>query len=86
MVLDDVWSGAESSLLENLPTNIPNLKILLTSRFNSLDFGETFKLEPLKKEHAKTLLIQYASRPDHASDAEYERLFQKVFSIEPFHW
>ncbi|CAN7050924.1 hypothetical protein BRARA_G01211 [Brassica rapa] len=78
LVLDDVWSAGAPSFLENFPTDIPNLKILLTSRFNSLDFGDTFKLEPLKKEHAKTLLIQYASRPDHASDAEYERLFQKI--------
>ncbi|KAJ0239066.1 disease resistance protein [Hirschfeldia incana] len=77
LVLDDVWSGAES-FLENLPTDIPNLKILLTSRFDSLDFGDTFKLEPLKKEDARTLLIECASRPDQASNDEYELLLQKI--------
>lgn len=78
LVLDDVWSAGATSFLENFPTDIPSLKILVTSRFDSLDFGDTFKLEPLKKEDAMTLLIQYASRPDHASDVEYERLLQKI--------
>ncbi|KAL0721645.1 hypothetical protein Bca4012_036244 [Brassica carinata] len=77
LVLDDVWSASES-FLENFPMDIPNLKILVTSRFDSLDFGDTFKLKPLKKEDAKTLLIQYASRPGQASDVEYQDLLQKI--------
>ncbi|CAH8389519.1 unnamed protein product [Eruca vesicaria subsp. sativa] len=78
LVLDDVWSSGAESFLENFPTDIPNLKILVTSRFDSLGFGYNYKLKPLEKEDAKALLIQCASPPDHASDAEYEHLLQKI--------
>ncbi|KAL1196546.1 putative disease resistance protein [Cardamine amara subsp. amara] len=77
LVLDDVWCGAES-FLDNFPSDIPNLKILATSRFDLPYFGYTYRLKPLKDEDAKALLVRCASRPRDASLAEYEDLLQEI--------
>lgn len=91
LVLDDVWFTGADSFLEKFPTDIPNLKILATSRFDLPYFGYIYRFKPLKEEDAKALLVRCASRPNGASQAEYEDLLQKVivFSvsiIQPIHW
>lgn len=77
LVLDDVWRGAES-LLQKFQINLPNYKILVTSRFEFPSFGSSYHLKPLEDEDARALLIQWASGPYNASPAEYEDLLQKV--------
>ncbi|KAL1196544.1 putative disease resistance protein [Cardamine amara subsp. amara] len=77
LVLDDVWNGAES-LLRKFGITSPDFKILVTSRFEFQSFGPTYHLKPLEEGDAKALLIQWASRPDHASPAEYEELLQNI--------
>ncbi|KFK28373.1 hypothetical protein AALP_AA8G506900 [Arabis alpina] len=78
LVLDDVWHGAES-LLKNFQTKIPDYKILVTSRSTYFpDFNFTYQLKPLEDKYAKDLLTKCAPRPDGASQAEYDYLFQKI--------
>ncbi|XP_009112342.2 probable disease resistance protein At5g66900 isoform X3 [Brassica rapa] len=77
LVLDDVWRGAES-LLQKFRINLPDYKILVTSRFDFPSFGYNYRLKPLENEDAKALLIQWASRPHNTSQAEYEDLLQKI--------
>ncbi|KFK28374.1 hypothetical protein AALP_AA8G507000 [Arabis alpina] len=80
MVLDDVWPGAESLLKDfrdNIPF-IPNFKILVTSRSYFQDFSFTYDLKPLKENYAKDLLMKCASRPDEASQAEYDFYLEKI--------
>nr|BAJ34160.1 unnamed protein product [Eutrema halophilum] len=78
LVLDDVWSGAEFSLLKEFRITLPGYKILVTSRFEFPSFGSSHHLKPLEDEDARALLIQWASRPYNASPAEYEDLLQKI--------
>ncbi|CAA7056902.1 unnamed protein product [Microthlaspi erraticum] len=77
LVLDDVWPGAESMLLK-FRMDLPDYKILVTSRSEFPSFGSNYVLKPLKDEDARALLIQWASRPYNASPAEYEDLLQKI--------
>ncbi|KAH0851767.1 hypothetical protein HID58_094491 [Brassica napus] len=77
LVLDDVWRGSES-LLQKFRINLPDYKILVTSRFDFPSFGYNYRLKPLENEDAKALLIQWASRPHNTSQAEYEDLLQKI--------
>ncbi|CAH8360899.1 unnamed protein product [Eruca vesicaria subsp. sativa] len=60
LVLDDVPQDAES-LLQKFQINIPNFKILVTSRFEFPSFGPTYHLKPLGYEDSKSLLIERAS-------------------------
>ncbi|XP_013611362.1 PREDICTED: probable disease resistance protein At5g66900 isoform X1 [Brassica oleracea var. oleracea] len=77
LVLDDVWRGAEL-LLQKFRINLPDYKILVTSRFDFPSFGYKYHLEPLGDGDARALLIQWASRPNNTSDKEYELLLQKI--------
>lgn len=77
LVLDDVWNGAEP-LLQKFRISSPDFNILVTSRFEFPSFGVTYHLKPLEDGVARTLLIQWASRPYNASEAEYEDLLEKV--------
>ncbi|CAN8264116.1 unnamed protein product [Cochlearia groenlandica] len=77
LVLDDVWRGAEP-FLQNFRFNLPDYKILVTSRFEFPSFGFNYHLKPLKDEDARALLIQWASRPDNTSPTEYEDLLKKI--------
>ncbi|KAJ4878685.1 Disease resistance protein (NBS-LRR class) family [Raphanus sativus] len=77
LVLDDVWRGAEL-LLQKFRINLPDYKILVTSRFDFPSFGYNYHLKPLEDGDARALLIQWASRPDKTSDKEYEDLLQKI--------
>lgn len=80
LVLDDVWRGAEL-LLQKFRINLPDYKILVTSRFDFPSFGYNYHLKPLEDGDARALLIQWASRPDKTSDKEYEDLLQKVLNV-----
>uniref|UniRef100_A0A1J3I632 Putative disease resistance protein n=1 Tax=Noccaea caerulescens TaxID=107243 RepID=A0A1J3I632_NOCCA len=77
LVLDDVWPGAEA-LLQKFRINLPDYKILVTSRSEFPSFGFNYVLKPLEGEDARALLIQWASRPYNASPAEYGDLLQKI--------
>ncbi|KFK28372.1 hypothetical protein AALP_AA8G506800 [Arabis alpina] len=78
IVLDDVWRGGESLLEIFKPTNLPGCRILVTSQFNFPSFGFNYELKTMDHEDARVLLIQWASRPLYASQAEYEDLLKKI--------
>ncbi|KFK28371.1 hypothetical protein AALP_AA8G506700 [Arabis alpina] len=77
LVLDDVWRGAET-MLQKFQINLPDYKILVTSRFDFPSFGSSYQLKPLEDKDARALLVQLASRPYNVSQAEYEDLLQKI--------
>ncbi|XP_062156398.1 probable disease resistance protein At5g66900 [Alnus glutinosa] len=66
LILDDVWSGSES-LLEKFEFNMPNYKILATSRTAFPRFSFTYKLQPLNDEDAMTLFRHSAALQDGSS-------------------
>ncbi|KAK2372732.1 putative disease resistance protein [Trifolium repens] len=59
LVLDDVWPGSES-LVEKFKFEMPDYKILVTSRDAFRRFGTPFKLDPLDLHHAVTLFQHFA--------------------------
>lgn len=67
LVLDDVWLGSES-LVDNFVFEIPNYKILVTSRFAIGRFGHPFVLRPLSEENAINLFKHSASLTKSNSD------------------
>lgn len=67
LVLDDVWLGSES-LVDNFVFEIPNYKILVTSRFAIGRFGHPFVLKPLSEAHAINLFKHSASLTKSTSD------------------
>ncbi|CAH8339884.1 unnamed protein product [Eruca vesicaria subsp. sativa] len=77
LVLDDVWRGAEL-FLQKFRIDLPDYKILVTSRFDFPSFGFNYHLKPLEDQDARALLIQWASRPDKTSDKDYELLLKKI--------
>ncbi|KAJ0254111.1 Powdery mildew resistance protein [Hirschfeldia incana] len=77
LVLDDVCQRADS-FLQKFQINIPNFKILVTSRFEFPSFGPTYHLKPLEYEDAKSLLIKRASLGLYMTAFENEALLQKV--------
>ncbi|CAF2006139.1 hypothetical protein HID58_076825 [Brassica napus] len=77
LVLDDVCQG-EESFLQKFQINMPNFKILVTSRYEFPAFGPTYHLKPLGYEDAKSLLIKRASLGLYRAAFENEALLQKV--------
>ena len=77
LVLDDVCQG-EESFLQKFQINMPNFKILVTSRYEFPAFGPTYHLKPLGYEDAKYLLIKRASLGLYRAAFENEALLQKV--------
>ncbi|XP_058766161.1 probable disease resistance protein At5g66900 [Vicia villosa] len=67
LVLDDVWLGSES-LVDNFVFEIPNYKILVTSRFAIGRFGHPFVLKPLSEANAINLFKHSASLTKSNSD------------------
>ncbi|KAJ0040043.1 hypothetical protein Pint_28119 [Pistacia integerrima] len=63
LVLDDVWSGSES-MVQNLKFQLPDYKILVTSRFVFPQFGPGHNLKPLNEEDSMTLFNHSAMLPD----------------------
>ncbi|XP_075653174.1 putative disease resistance protein At5g66900 isoform X1 [Castanea sativa] len=66
LILDDVWLGSEF-LLEKLKFNIPNFKILVTSRTAFPRFKHTYNLKQLNDVDAMTLFCYSAFLQDESS-------------------
>ena len=77
LVLDDVWAGAES-LLHKFVFQIPEYKILVTSRYEFPSFGSTYNLPLLKDEDAMTLFRHSSFLPDGSSYMPDEDIVKKV--------
>ncbi|PNY16705.1 putative disease resistance protein [Trifolium pratense] len=67
LVLDDVWLESVS-LVDNFVFEIPNYKIMITSRFAIARFGHPFVLKPLSEAHAINLFKHSASLTKTSSD------------------
>ncbi|CAK7339410.1 unnamed protein product [Dovyalis caffra] len=77
LVLDDVWPGSES-LLENFKFQIPDYKILVTSRSDFPRFGSTYKLQPLNYDDSLTLFCNSAFLPDQSAKIADEDVVSKI--------
>ncbi|GAU17402.1 hypothetical protein TSUD_232780 [Trifolium subterraneum] len=66
LVLDDVWPGSES-LVENFKFEMPDYKILVTSRVAFRRFGTPCKLDPLGHDHAVSLFRHFAQLNESSS-------------------
>lgn len=88
LVLDDIWSGSESILEKFVNKEIPNYKVLVTSRFEFPAFGFSYKLEGLEKEDAVKLL-RHAATPHSGShslpndEIVYEVIVSHVYGCDP---
>ncbi|KAH7520128.1 hypothetical protein FEM48_Zijuj08G0111300 [Ziziphus jujuba var. spinosa] len=76
LVLDDVWPGSVS-LVQNFVVQIPEYKILVTSRsqlpgFGPPDFAPPYHLEPLNDGDAMTLFRFWACLEDWSSHIPYD--------------
>jgi hypothetical protein len=78
LILDDVWSGSES-LLEKFAFDVPNYKILATSRTEFRRFP-TYKLKLLKGEAAMKLFRHSAILNDGSSYIPSEDIVKEVLS------
>lgn len=76
LILDDVWSGSES-LLKKFAFDMPNYKILVTSRTAFPGFPR-YNLEPLKGEAAMKLFRHLAILNDGSSYIPSEDIVEKV--------
>ncbi|XP_054776858.1 probable disease resistance protein At5g66900 [Prosopis cineraria] len=77
LVLDDVWSGSES-LVQNFKFQIPDYKILITSRAAIPTVNPQIRLGSLRDEDALTLFRHFALVKDNSSFIPDENLVQEV--------
>ncbi|KAK7818241.1 putative disease resistance protein [Quercus suber] len=77
LILDDVWLGSES-LLEKFKFDIPDYKILVTSRTAFPRFEFTYHLKPLNDEDAMTLFRHSASLKEGSSYIPPEEDIKKI--------
>ncbi|CAH8332752.1 unnamed protein product [Eruca vesicaria subsp. sativa] len=77
LVLDDVWPEDES-LLDTFLIQLPDYKILVTSRLEFLRFGPTYYLEPLIDEDVKNLFKGCTSHPNCRACAKHNDLLLKI--------
>lgn len=78
LVLDDVWSGLESLLDKVVFKNMPEFKVLVTSRYEFPSFGSTYPLPLLKDEDAMTLFSRSAFLEGGSSYVPDEDVVAKV--------
>ena len=85
LVLDDVWPGSEA-LVEKVKIDIPDYKILVTSRIEYPRFGTKILLGQLDHNQAVALFTHYAKlnenslyRPE--EDLLHVVLLQKSFTL-----
>ena len=78
LVLDDVWS---ESLVQKFKFNLPNYKILVTSRYVLPRFGPGHKLKPLDDEAAMILFRSSVTPQDGEPYFFDENLAKKVLII-----
>jgi hypothetical protein len=67
LVLDDVWPGSEG-LVERFKFQMPDYKILVTSRVAFRRFGAPYQLDPLDHDHAVSLFLHFAQSNDNMPD------------------
>ncbi|PRQ55606.1 putative powdery mildew resistance protein, RPW8 [Rosa chinensis] len=77
LVLDDVWSPKLLDLFNNF--KMPNYKFLVTSRSQFENFGETYPLEPLNREHTMVLFRDLAHLGEKIS--LLEEVQEKIWKI-----
>ncbi|XP_050291609.1 probable disease resistance protein At5g66900 isoform X2 [Quercus robur] len=77
LILDDVWLGSEY-LLEKFKFDLPNYKILVTSRTAFPGFKFTYHLKPLNDVDAMTLFHRSASLHDGSSYIPAEEDVKKI--------
>ncbi|XP_050206223.1 probable disease resistance protein At5g66900 isoform X2 [Mercurialis annua] len=80
LVLDDVWSGAES-LVESLKFPIKDYKILVTSRYELSRFGSSYKLQTLTRTDAMALFCQLAFLPDENTYRPDQDIVNKIVEV-----
>ncbi|KAG4379110.1 hypothetical protein AAZX31_17G172000 [Glycine max] len=80
LVVDDVWPGSEA-LVQKFKVQIPDYKILVTSRVAFPSFGTQCILKPLVHEDAVTLFRHCALLEESNSSIPDEELVQKVVRI-----
>lgn len=78
LVLDDVWS---ESLVDEFKFDLPNYKLLVTSRSELSRVGSPFYLNPLTEEAALSLFRSCATRGDGEPSFYDERRAKKVHSF-----
>ena len=66
MILDDVWPESESTI-DQFKFNIPDYKIVVTSRTAFPKFKSKYNLKPLDHEDAMSLFCHSASFKDTSS-------------------
>ncbi|XP_013686277.1 protein DA1-related 5 isoform X2 [Brassica napus] len=77
LVLDDVWPEDES-LLDTFLIQLPDYKILVTSRSEFLRFGPTYSLEPLIDEDVKNLFMDCTPHPNCLTCAKRNDILLKI--------
>ncbi|KAL0721682.1 hypothetical protein Bca4012_036281 [Brassica carinata] len=77
LVLDDVWQEDES-LLDTFLIQLPDYKILVTSRFEFQRFGPTYALEPLIDEDVKNLFMDCTPHPNCVTCAKRNDILLKI--------
>jgi hypothetical protein len=83
LVLDDVWPGSESLVEKLSKFEMPNYKILVTSRVAFRRFGTPCKLDPLDHDHAVSLFYHFAQFNDISSSYIPDKnLVHKVISLQ----
>lgn len=80
LVLDDVWPEDES-LLDTFLIQLPDYKILVTSRSEFLRFGPTYSLEPLIDEDVKNLFMDCTPHPNCLTCAKRNDILLKVLAL-----
>jgi len=80
LVLDDVWHGSED-LVEKFKFQLPDYKILVTSRVGFRRFGTPCQLNPLDHDSAVSLFRHYAQL-NHISSSMPDRDLDKVLSLQ----
>ncbi|KAL1204307.1 Protein DA1-related 5 [Cardamine amara subsp. amara] len=77
LVFDDVCPDHES-LIDMFVVQLPDYKIVVTSRFEFPRFGPTYHLEPLIDEDVKNLFLECAPQPNCQSCAKRDDLLGKI--------
>ncbi|XP_030967699.1 probable disease resistance protein At5g66900 isoform X1 [Quercus lobata] len=77
LILDDVWPGSES-LIEKFKFDIPDYKIMVTSRTAFPRFNSKYNLEPLDHEDAMSLFRHHSAYLQDESSYIPEEYIEKI--------
>ncbi|KAK7821556.1 putative disease resistance protein, partial [Quercus suber] len=77
LILDDVWPGSES-LIEKFKFDIPDYKIMVTSRTAFPRFNSKYNLEPLDHEDAMSLFRHHSAYLQDESSYIPDEYIEKV--------